>query len=243
MLPAVQRGPRVILLGVRFTHTHSHFPKRIIIARHGESKGNLSDRAYVTTPDWLIPLSKTGLAQSKALGRRLKHLIKEEPIYFYTSPYLRTRQTLANVLEGLSEEQVVGVREEPRLTEQQFGNFQDVSEVRRSKIMRGKYGRFYFRFPMGESGLDVYNRASSFINTLQRDFEDREVVPDHHDSNMLLMTHGLTMRLLMMRFFEYTVTDFENSENSRNCGIVIMERKVRRAQRAVRPRKASEEQT
>ena len=194
----------------------SHYPKRIIIARHGESKGNVSDKAYVTTPDWLIPLSDTGIAQSKALGRRLKHMIKDEPIYAYTSPYLRTRQTLANVISALSEDQVVGVREEPRLTEQQFGNFQDVSEVRHAKKTRAKYGRFYFRFPLGESGLDVYNRASSFINTLQRDFYDPDVVPCPNDSNMLLMTHGLTMRLLMMRFFQYTVTDFENSENSRN---------------------------
>jgi broad specificity phosphatase PhoE len=152
-------------------------------------------------------------------------MIKEEPIYAYTSPYLRTRQTLANVISALSEEQVVGVREEPRLTEQQFGNFQDVSEVRHAKNTRAKYGRFYFRFPLGESGLDVYNRASSFINTLQRDFYDPDVVPCPDNSNMLLMTHGLTMRLLMMRFFQYTVTDFENSENSRNCGIVIMERR------------------
>tara|TARA_B110000971_G_C19622301_1_gene325378 strand:+ start:179 stop:481 length:303 start_codon:yes stop_codon:yes gene_type:complete len=72
--------------------------------------------------------------------------------------------------------QTLGVREEPRLTEQQFGNFQNVVDVREQKSERIKYGRFYYRFPLGESGLDVYNRASSFINTLYRDFEDEDIV-------------------------------------------------------------------
>jgi len=103
----------------------NRFPKRIILCRHGESKGNVSDVAYVTTPDWLIPLSATGLAQSTQLGSRLRNLLNGETCYFYTSPYLRTKQTLAKVLQGIGlERQVVGVREEPRLTEQQFGNFQ-----------------------------------------------------------------------------------------------------------------------
>ena len=201
------------------------YPKRIIICRHGESKGNLSDKAYVTTPDWLIPLSKTGIEQGRALGRRLKVLVGDDPVYLYTSPYLRTKQTLAKVVTGgeFSEKQITGVREEPRLSEQQFGNFQDVDTVRRAKSERIKYGRFYYRFPLGESGLDVYNRASSFINTLFRDFGDRNCVVNEN-TNMILMTHGLTMRLLVMRFMRYTVADFERSKNAGNCGVVIMER-------------------
>ncbi|GMH66991.1 hypothetical protein TL16_g04563, partial [Triparma laevis f. inornata] len=196
-------------------------PKRIIIARHGESKGNISSSAYVTTPDWLIPLSATGFAQSRQLGSRLKNLISDEQCYFYTSPYLRTKQTLATVLKTLPSQQILGIREEPRLTEQQFGNFQNVQSINSAKNERIKYGRFYYRFPEGESGLDVYNRCSSFVNTLYRDFEDSDVIREA-DSNVLVMTHGLTMRLLIMRFFHYNVADFERSENSRNCGIVVL---------------------
>lgn len=36
------------------------------------------------------------------------------------------------------------------------------------KEARSKFGRFYYRFPDGESGLDVYCRVSSFIGTLFR---------------------------------------------------------------------------
>jgi len=207
--------------------TSTRFPKRIIIARHGESKGNISSGAYVTTPDWLIPLSRTGAAQSKQLGARLRGIVQDEDCYFYTSPYLRTKQTLATVLSGgdFSASQIVGIREEPRLTEQQFGNFQNVAEISAAKNTRIKYGRFYYRFPEGESGLDVYNRCSSFVNTLHRDFEDPDVLRDDDDGNVIMMTHGLTMRLLIMRFFHYNVSDFERSENSRNCGLVVLERR------------------
>jgi len=54
------------------------FPKRIIICRHGESKGNVSDSAYVTTPDWLIPLSPKGVLQSTALAHNIKRIVGDE---------------------------------------------------------------------------------------------------------------------------------------------------------------------
>ena len=92
--------------------------------------------------------------------------------------------------------------------------------------MRHNYGRFYYRFPEGESGLDVYNRCSSFVNTLRRDFNDFEVLPgDGTSGNVCLVTHGLTMRLLCMRLFQYSVTDFERTVNARNCGVIVLERR------------------
>jgi len=208
-----------------------NYPKRIIICRHGESKGNLSDTAYVNTPDWLIPLTPKGILQSRALAKSIKSIVGSGKLYFYTSPYLRTKQTTFECLQ-LVRSQTVGVREEPRLTEQQFGNFQDVDEVRRQKEDRIRYGRFYYRFPLGESGLDVFNRVSSFLNTLWRDFEDPDIMggdeggcEDEEEMNMVIVCHGLTMRLMLMRFFQYTVADFERSENIDNAGFVIMERR------------------
>lgn len=44
--------------------------------------------------------------------------------------------------------------------QQQFGNFQNHEEMRKAKKDRGQFGRFYYRFPQGESGLDVYTRVS-----------------------------------------------------------------------------------
>ncbi|CAM9966031.1 unnamed protein product, partial [Choristocarpus tenellus] len=50
------------------------------------------------------------------------------------------------------------------------------------------------RFPEGESGLDVYNRATSFIATMFRDFANEGIARD--DLNVIIITHGLTLRLV-----------------------------------------------
>lgn len=68
-----------------------------------------------------VPLSPQGHEQARELGRRLKGIIGNEPLYIYTSPYLRTKQTLAGLLESFEENLKVGIREEPRITEQQVG--------------------------------------------------------------------------------------------------------------------------
>ena len=52
--------------------------------------------------------------------------------------------------------------------EQQFGNFQRTEDMEKYKRLRHEFGRFYYRFPDGESGLDVFGRVASFIGTLFR---------------------------------------------------------------------------
>lgn len=54
-------------------------------------------------------------------------------------------QTLAGMVEAFDTNYIVGVREEPRLTEQQFGNFQNLATIVNSKAERARFGRFYYR--------------------------------------------------------------------------------------------------
>lgn len=44
--------------------------------------------------------------------------------------------------------------------------------------------------------------------------------------NILVVTHGLTLRLILMRYFQLSVEEFENSYNSQNARLVIMDRYV-----------------
>ncbi|KAM3570785.1 hypothetical protein VYU27_007153 [Nannochloropsis oceanica] len=198
-------------------------PHRIILVRHGESTGNADERVYVQTPDWKVPLSPVGHEQARETGRQLKALIGDEPLYIYTSPYRRTKQTLSDMLESLEDNLKVGIREEPRITEQQFGNFQCHQLVQQAKKDRSNFGRFYFRFPNGESGLDVYTRVTSFISTMFRDFADGHIC--RPDLNIIIVTHGLTLRLLLMRWFKLTVETFESTTNPPNGSLVVMTRK------------------
>ncbi len=133
----------------------------------------------------------------------------DERISAYVSPYRRTHQTFQAL--GLDMDRV-RVREEPRLREQDWGNWQDREDVRLQKVYRDAYGHFFYRFAQGESGADVYDRVGAFLESLWRSFEH----PDH-PPNVLIVTHGLTMRLFCMRWFHWTVAEFESLTNPGNA--------------------------
>ena len=71
--------------------------------------------------------------------------------------------------------------------------------------------------------MDVYSRVSSFIGTLFREFGKLD---DVENSNVIIITHGLTLRLFLMRWFQYSVEEFESSRNPDNCRIVVMTRGI-----------------
>ncbi|MEC4015860.1 histidine phosphatase family protein [Streptomyces sp. H27-D2] len=184
-------------------------PRRIVLIRHGESEGNIDDTVYEREPDHALSLTPTGLLQAEVAGARMRALFGDERVSAYVSPYRRTHQTFQAL--GLDPSRV-RVREEPRLREQDWGNWQDRDDVRRQKAYRDAYGHFFYRFAQGESGADVYDRVGSFLESLWRSFED-----PGHPPNVLIITHGLTMRLFCTRWFHWTVAEFESLSNPGNA--------------------------
>eukprot|EP00587_Corethron_hystrix_P008064 CAMPEP_0113301866 /NCGR_PEP_ID=MMETSP0010_2-20120614/2912_1 /TAXON_ID=216773 ORGANISM="Corethron hystrix, Strain 308" /NCGR_SAMPLE_ID=MMETSP0010_2 /ASSEMBLY_ACC=CAM_ASM_000155 /LENGTH=328 /DNA_ID=CAMNT_0000155551 /DNA_START=128 /DNA_END=1114 /DNA_ORIENTATION=+ /assembly_acc=CAM_ASM_000155 len=220
--------------------TKAYHPRRIILVRHGESLGNVDEATYVSTPDWKVPLTPRGRAQAQAAGRSLRTLVLdgEDPgalhtMFCYYSPYLRTVETLREMEVGLrtgdgegeAAIRVIATREEPRISEQQFGNFQNVGAIRAAKAERHTFGRFYYRFRSGESGLDVYSRVSSFIATLMRDCTQYQKAGyDLDRTDVVVVMHGLSLRLFLMRWFQFGVEVFENSVNPENAELVVLEK-------------------
>ncbi|QKW09612.1 histidine phosphatase family protein [Streptomyces sp. NA04227] len=191
-------------------------PRRIVLVRHGESQGNVDDTVYEREPDHALALTERGLAQARATGARLRELFGDERVSVYVSPYRRTHDTLGAF--DLDPERV-RIREEPRLREQDWGNWQDREDVRLQKAYRDAYGHFFYRFAQGESGADVYDRVGSFLESLHRSFEAEDSPP-----NVLLVTHGLTMRLFCMRWFHWSVAEFESLANPGNGEMRVLER-------------------
>ena len=76
---------------------------------------------------------------------------------------------------------------------------------------RELYGHFYYRIPNGESCADVFDRVSDFMGTLWRDFK-KPTFPN----NVVIVTHGMTLRLFVMRFLHSTVEEFETWANPKN---------------------------
>jgi broad specificity phosphatase PhoE len=183
-------------------------PRRIVLVRHGESTGNVDASVYEREPDHALALTERGRRQAEEAGGTLRALFGRERVSVYVSPYRRTHETLAAL--GL-DPALIRVREEPRLREQDWGNWQDREDVRLQRAYRDAYGHFFYRFAQGESGADVYDRVGGFLESLWRSFE----APDH-PPNVLLVTHGLAMRLFCMRWFHWTVAEFECLVNPGN---------------------------
>ncbi|GAA3708655.1 histidine phosphatase family protein [Streptomyces tremellae] len=184
-------------------------PRRIVLVRHGESEGNADDSVYERVPDHALGLTARGERQAQETGGRLREAFGAERVSVYVSPYRRTHQTLRAF--GLDSD-LVRVREEPRLREQDWGNWQDREDVQRQKAYRDAYGHFFYRFAQGESGADVYDRVGAFLESLHRGFEEPGSPP-----NVLIVTHGLTMRLFCMRWFHWSVAEFEALANPGNA--------------------------
>ncbi|KAJ1257566.1 hypothetical protein BS78_10G006100 [Paspalum vaginatum] len=211
-------------------------PRRIVLLRHGESEGNVDEAAYTRVPDPQIGLTAKGWRDADDCGRRLRDLFSADgsddwKAYFYVSPYRRTLQTLRGVGRTFETHRIAGVREEPRLREQDFGNFQDREKMRVEKEIRLRYGRFFYRFPDGESAADVYDRITGFRETLLADIDLGRLQPPapgsrrrtRGDMNVVLVSHGLTLRVFLMRWYRWTVRQFEGLNNLPNGGAIVMQ--------------------
>jgi broad specificity phosphatase PhoE len=194
----------------------SRRPLRIVLLRHGESEANVDQTVFERVPDHAISLTANGREQAVAAGKELRVQFEEQPVRVYVSPYRRTLQTLDAL--GL-DDLVETTREEPRLREQDWANFQDSQDIARQRKLRDDYGHFFYRFTDGESGADVYDRVSTFLETLHRDWDAK-----NSPRNVLIVSHGLTMRLFCMRWFHWSVQFFESLSNPGNAETRVLVR-------------------
>lgn len=182
---------------------------RIILLRHAESLGNIDELAYTRTPDHALPLTPRGETQAREAGKVVRDLL-DEPAAAYFSPYVRAVRTLALLDVGDRLERTVP---EPRLREQDWGNLQDPVEQEVQKRKRHEFGHFFYRLAHGESGADVDDRVASFLNEL----ESRIAKDSGHPGTVLIVSHGLTMRLLCRRLFSWSIDLFESLSNPEHC--------------------------
>ena len=97
---------------------------------------------------------------------------------------------------------------------------------------RQKFGRFYYRFPDGEAGTDVFDRMASFIAYLFRSMSEQRYMepaeaPEHDTpatDNYVIVTHGLLMRIFCMCYLRWTVLEFEQVWNPSNCEIWVLQK-------------------
>lgn len=184
----------------------------IKLVRHGESFANVGTVRGQDVGDHSIALTANGHAQAREAGELIgaKFLCGS---FVYASPFVRTRETLAGVLEGAGiPDEPPRIIEDPRLREVEHG----YADVEPQRDMQRTHGSFFYRFHGGESPADCYDRVSTFLESLMRHVERKGV------ERVLIVTHGLFIRCFVMRFFRLTVEQFESIANPKNCDVVTI---------------------
>lgn len=200
-------------------------PKRIFIVRHGQSIGNTNKEIYKSIPDYVVHLTDLGKQQTFEVGTKIGPIIGENSnIQFYVSPYWRTRESYHNINLGIKETVNIASSnyyEDARLREQEWGQRvgDDGGYKTNEEGARDAYGHFYYRFGNGESCADVYDRTSDFMGTMFRDFEK-----PNFPENVVIIAHGMTNRVFLMRFFHCSVEEFETWKNPRNAEFYLLEK-------------------
>jgi broad specificity phosphatase PhoE len=198
---------------------------KIFLIRHGETTANIGGNYIARTPDHLVSLTENGIVQANSAGKWLadycaQHGIPLENARIWRSPYVRTRQTSQEFNKHL---RINSIFEDIALVELQYGLFDAVPEEEWESKFPAEYaeckrqwdnsGKFYLRFPSGESPFDVALRVHQFMGTIYRDTADP----------LFVFTHGVTLRCFLLRWFHYTPEWYENEKNPKNCWIRLID--------------------
>ncbi|MEH6757628.1 MAG: histidine phosphatase family protein [Parasphingorhabdus sp.] len=158
--------------------------KRLFIARHGETIFNLAGRIQGNAAH--TPLTQRGFAQADEMGRALaSYLDGFSEIELVASDTGRALQTLSVVCEhiNLDWHQVAA---DPRLREIDMGKWEGIyyNDLNGQLQMDREQGLFLTQAPGGETYEHIVSRLSTWITD------------QTFDRDMLLISHGMTSRVL-----------------------------------------------
>ena len=196
----------------------------LYLIRHGESTQNARGSFNDKIPDHLIGLTDNGVKQCDDVGIFLKEYLEKNNIdiqnaVMWISPFLRTRQS-ANIIN--SHLNIDDVREDYSLIEQRYGLFGDRSLARNRMIFQHEFefydkyyqnnGRFYAKFPQGEAPMDVALRTRMFLNMVN--LEEK--------GPLFVISHGTTIRTIVMNTFNYSPEWFNMEAPMENCSVRLI---------------------
>ena len=203
-------------------------PLSIVLIRHAVSLANVDPAIYATTPDHAVPLASPdddshALSAGQVIAS-LGHAVTD--VCSWSSSYVRCKQTETLVMGRAFGDAGARIRrrESFLLREQEFGEWdglleKDISErypelFEKRRRLADMQGRFYFRFPNGESRADVVQRIAIFIGKLHRSDYPHHVV----------FLHGVTQRAFRMAWFDRPPEWFEEEPNPRPASVLIIRR-------------------
>lgn len=160
---------------------------RLFAARHGETLWNVQNKVCGRTD---LPLTDNGVAQAEKLAQKAKEYDIDLII---VSPMLRAKQTAAEVAKVCD----IPVLVDERLIEQNYGIFEGVD--RKNPGFLANKLHFAYRYPGGESMMDVAHRVYGLLEAIKQ---------EHDGKNVLLVCHGGVCRVIRTYFEDMTNEEY-----------------------------------
>jgi broad specificity phosphatase PhoE len=199
----------------------------LVLVRHGESQGNVADRAAVEAGqprldldvrDADVMLSATGRQQAEALRAHLRSMPEEErPTVVVSSPYRRARGTAEIAIEGLDVPLIV----DERVRERDLGAFDGLTwigikqDYPRESERRSRVGKFYYRPPGGESWCDVVLRVRQLLLEMQERYAGQRLWVFSHQATIM------AFRVAIEGLEEGQILNADRTTPLANCSMTI----------------------
>lgn len=211
-------------------------PLELVLVRHAESLRNeiKKDASFFADEyarnkvrgmaDEEVPLTEAGKSQARVTGHVLKQSFGLFD-YVYHSGYLRTQQTVDEILKNYSETEKdrMKVRMSSFVRERDPGYAYDMteSEAKRNFPWMHEYwktfGGFFAVPPGGESLAQVVERIYLFMDTIFRDRAGQKI---------LVVTHAgaiRSFRFLLEHWDFNQAMKFSTEQKPLNCGVTVYE--------------------
>ena len=178
---------------------------KLFVVRHGETDWNSKMMACGVSE---ASLTEKGKGQAKELAERLASEQDKNKISFiYVSPLKRAVATAAYIEKTLG----IKAKIDERLKEINFGTFEG-EDWRKPEFLKITDNPF-FRFPQGESLVQIAHHAYGMIE---------EVKAKHKNENVLFVCHGMISTMICTYFKSYSKDELEKIE-IKNCQLLEFE--------------------
>jgi len=187
--------------------------KKLFVMRHAESLEDIDKNAYERIADEDMPLSKHGREQAKAFSSKFVHeLGAGKRLRLILSPNKRVLETAEIIISGMPAQTQWSLSTERLIVKQDWGN---VTIHNRTEIEEQRYraGVLRYQFPGGESGPEMLFRFDLFANKLKREMADKST------QNILIITHGFELRVLLKSLVGWTEEYFESLAHPHHCDL------------------------
>lgn len=159
----------------------------VYVARHGQTEWNAENRVCGITD---IALSEKGIAQADALAEQ----VKEKNIEIIISSPMKRAVATSRIV---SEKCHIPMMTDDRLVEQNYGVYEGVD--RSDELFLANKRNFAYRYPNGESMMQVAVRVYTFLD---------EIKEQHDSKNVLIVSHGGVCRIIKTYFDDMTNEEF-----------------------------------